>query len=67
MANHKMSYTILNRFYSMVIRGNNNSEHEFLEATKAIVAFFTLWRSSHSNTGLDDVYILNFKIRVFYL
>jgi hypothetical protein len=55
-ANHKMAYTILNRFYSMVIREKQNSDHEFLEATKAIVAFFTLWRSSYSNTGLDDVY-----------
>lgn len=29
---------------------------EFVDAIKACAAFFTIWRSSHSTYGLDDIY-----------
>lgn len=55
-ANHKMAYTVLSRFYALVIRGVDGADKEFVEVTKCLAAFFTLWRSSSSNAGLDDVY-----------
>lgn len=55
-ANHKMANTILSRFYSLVIRNEPNADKEFALACKTVAAFFTLWRSALTNTGLDDVY-----------
>lgn len=55
-ASHRMADTLLSRFYAMVIRQGENSAEDFVEASKAIAAFFTIWRSAFSNTGLDDVY-----------
>lgn len=54
-AGHKMAYTILSRFYSVAIT-DSSKQKEFALACKSIAAFFTLWRSSISNKGLDDVY-----------
>jgi len=55
-ANHKMSYAILALFYSRVLRKEEGAVLEFIEATKIIVAFFSIWRSSNTNSGLDDIY-----------
>ena len=55
-AGHRMADTLLSRFYALVIRGSHNSDRGFYEVAKAICAFFTLWRSIASNTGLDEVY-----------
>ncbi len=55
-ANHKMANTILSRFYSQILRETLGSEKEFVLTCKAVAAFFTLWRSALSNTGLDEVY-----------
>ncbi len=55
-SNHKMAITILGRLYSDIIRGKENSINLFVEATKAIVRFYTLWRSAQSNSGLDITY-----------
>jgi len=55
-ANHKMANTILSRFYSRVIRGAEGANNEFAKACRVVTAFFTLWRSAKSNSGLDDVY-----------
>ena len=55
-SNHRMSDTVISRFYSSVLRGVVDSELEFFKSIKATAAFFTLWRSAYSNTGLDDIY-----------
>jgi hypothetical protein len=53
---HDMAHTILSRFYSLIERGKQNSIPDFISACKALAAFFTIWRSAYSNTGLDDTY-----------
>lgn len=55
-AGHAMANTILSRFYSLILRKKVNAETEFIEACKAVAAFFTLWRSALPNKDLDDVY-----------
>jgi len=55
-AGHKMANTVLSRFYSNILKDYDNSVSEFIEATKALTAFFTIWRSSCGNSGLDEVY-----------
>lgn len=55
-ANHKMSNTILSRFYSQFLRNQLNAAENFVDASKAITAFYTLWRSALDNKGLDEVY-----------
>ena len=55
-ANHRMANTVLSRFYAQVLRGKKGAEKEFTSACKIVSAFYTLWRSALSNTGLDDVY-----------
>lgn len=55
-ANHAMAHTILSRFYAYLLRQYEGSAKEFVEACKSIVAFYTLWRTAYSNSGLDDAY-----------
>lgn len=59
--NHKMAWTILGHFYKEVIIGSDNSIQNFIEITKAIAAFYSIWRSAKSNAGLDNVYREFFK------
>ena len=54
-ANSNLSAPILAQFYSQARRMEAPFD-DFVEATKACAAFFTLWRSSKSTSGLDDVY-----------
>src|ERR1051326_6937960 len=54
-ANSKLSAPVLARFYSHALDGGSTFE-EFIEAAKACAAFFTLWRSANSTSGLDDIY-----------
>jgi len=54
-ASSKLSAPILARFYSQAVDGGTTFD-EFVECTKACAAFFTLWRSSNSTSGLDDIY-----------
>jgi hypothetical protein len=54
-ASSKLSAPILARFYSQALYGSGTFD-EFIEAAKACAAFFTLWRSSNSTSGLDDSY-----------
>jgi hypothetical protein len=54
-ASSKLSAPILARFYSQALDGKGSFE-EFIEAAKACTAFFTLWRSSNTTSGLDDIY-----------
>ena len=59
---HKMANTILSRFYSQVLRREKQeAAKEFVQACKAVAAFYTLWRAAQSNSGLDDVYRKLFK------
>jgi uncharacterized protein with ParB-like and HNH nuclease domain len=60
-SNHRMSYTILGYFYKDVIDGLPNSTTNFIEATKTVAAFYTIWRAAHPNAGLDNVYREFFK------
>lgn len=54
-ANSKLSAPILARFYSQALN-QDASFDEFVEAAKACAAFFTLWRSAKSTSGLDNIY-----------
>ncbi len=60
-SNHKMAVTILGSFYNEVLQGSPNSIKNFIEAAKALAAFYTLWRAAQSNSGLDNVYRQYFK------
>ena len=54
-ANSRLSASILARIYSQaIVDGQQLSE--FVNAAKACAAFFTLWRSARSTSGLDDIY-----------
>ena len=54
-ANSRMSAPILARFYSQAIRESDQLS-EFVRATQVCAAFFTLWRSARSTSGLDNIY-----------
>lgn len=54
-ASSRLSAPVLARFYSDVGEDGKGLE-EFVEATKACAAFFSLWRSARSTAGLDEVY-----------
>lgn len=54
-ANSRLSAPILIRFYEQALSDPSRRD-DFVEAAKACAAFFTLWRSSNSTSGLDDVY-----------
>jgi hypothetical protein len=60
-SNHKMAWTILGHFYKEVINGSQNSIQDFIEVSKAIAAFYGIWRSARNNSGLDNVYRDFFK------
>jgi hypothetical protein len=55
-SNHKMAITILGRFYNDIIIDKPNSKKNFISALKAVSAFYFIWRSCKSNSGLDTVY-----------
>ena len=59
-AKSKMSATILTRFHSQAL-DDPIKFNELIEAAKACAAFFTLWRSCNSTSGLDDIYRKYFK------
>ncbi|UVD80049.1 DUF262 domain-containing HNH endonuclease family protein [Myroides albus] len=60
-SNHKMAVTILGPFYNAVLEGKEDSIKNFVDACKAIGAFYTIWRAAQSNAGLDTVYRQFFK------
>lgn len=60
-SNHKMAVTILGSFYSAVLEGKENSIKNFIDACKALSAFYTIWRSAQNNAGLDIIYRQFFK------
>ena len=59
-ANSKLSTSILARFYYQA-KNDDPSADVFIESAKACAAFFTLWRSARSTSGLDEVYRNFFK------
>lgn len=58
---HKMAITVLGRYYEGIINKRENSELLFIEAIKAVSAFYLLWRATNSNSGLDKTYRDFFK------
>lgn len=55
--NHNISNGHLSRFYSRIINSTGDDPvDEFVESVKATAAFYTLWRSTQSTSGLDNVY-----------
>lgn len=62
-SNHKMAITLLGTLYNNVIEQNDNAVEEFIKSLKAIVAYYFLWRSTSSNSGLDSTYRDFFKSR----
>lgn len=59
--NHKMAITILATMYNSVIEKIPSSEDNFVSVVKAIAAYYFLWRSTTSNSGLDTTYREFFK------
>jgi hypothetical protein len=55
-AGNELGKTILACYYSRVISDKPNSQEDFLQVTKIVVAFFVLWRSASTNAKLDDAY-----------
>ncbi len=60
-SNHRMAITMLAYFYNDILEGKTDSINNFVSAVKAIAAFYILWRSAETNTGLDNVYRNFFK------
>lgn len=55
--NHNIANGHLNRYYTDLINENNERTRDaFVQAVKATAAFFTLWRSTKSTSGLDSTY-----------
>ena len=59
-ANSQLSAAILTRFYDQAVADPTYLD-DFVEAVKACAAFFTLWRSARSTSGLDNIYRRFFK------
>lgn len=59
--NHKMAITMLATMYNNVIEKLPSSEESFVSIVKAIAAYYFLWRSTSSNSGLDTTYREFFK------
>lgn len=54
---HKMANSVLSRFYGEMLRQNSVvAAQEFVQACKAVAAFYFIWRAAKSNSALDDVY-----------
>ncbi len=60
-SNHKMAITLIGSYYHEVLEGKQDSVRNFISAVKALAAFYTLWRSAKSNSGLDDAYRTFFR------
>lgn len=58
---HKMAITMLGSMYQAVIEQGTTSIDSFISVVKAIAAYYFLWRSSFSNSGLDSTYREFFK------
>ena len=54
-ANSRLSAPILARYYSQALEDDDCID-EFVDAAKSCAAFFTLWRTAKSTSGLDNIY-----------
>jgi len=59
--NHKMAITMLATIYNNVIEKVPSATDSFVSIVKAIAAYYFLWRSTSSNSGLDTTYREFFK------
>lgn len=55
-SNHKMAITMLASMYSNVLKEVPNSVESFINLVKTVAAYYLLWRSAFSNSGLDSTY-----------
>jgi len=53
---HNMCITILGRLYHQIRIGKENATKDFVRGIKLLAAFYTVYRSVGSNSGLDNVY-----------
>lgn len=60
-SNHKMAITMLGSMYDAVITQSFGSIDAFINVVKAVAAYYFLWRSTYSNSGLDSTYRDFFK------
>lgn len=60
-SNHKMAITILASMYNSVIEQESEAADSFINIVKAIAAYYFLWRSAFTNSGLDSTYREFFK------
>ena len=60
-SNHKMAITVLGNFFDSIQRNRENAIEHFIQAIKAVSAYYFLWRASSSNAGLDVTYRDLFK------
>lgn len=58
---HKMAITMLGSMYETVIEQEPASIDAFISVVKSVAAYYFLWRSSFSNSGLDSTYREFFK------
>lgn len=58
---HKMAITVLGSLYELVIENGAASKDDFINVVKAVAAYYFLWRSAFSNSGLDSTYRDFFK------
>ena len=62
-SNHKMAITMLASMYDGVIENGQPYADYFVSIVKAISAYYFLWRTTSSNSGLDTTYREFFKQR----
>ena len=60
-SNHKMAITVLATFFNSVIEERPGAIQDFIDIVKAVGAYYFLWRSTNSNSGLDATYRDLFK------
>ena len=64
-SNHRMAITILAQYYMAIQNGHADNREsltdDFIEAVKAVGAYYTLWKSAQSNSLLDARYRTFFK------
>lgn len=55
-SNHKMAITMLGSMYNAVIEQAPDAINSFIMIVRVVAAYYFLWRSAYSNSGLDSTY-----------
>ena len=57
-SNHRIAASVFTRFYAPLLSSETKEADRncFGDAIKAVAAFYTLWRATRGNSGLDAVY-----------